>query len=131
MSIFERASRLKLEFETVRGPCGVDDLWDLPLTSTTGRPNLDVIAIHYHRQLKNDANVSFVDVDRMSDGIVQLKFDIVIHIINVRKEENKKVLEEKDRAAKKQRILEIMADKQDESLKGKSLEELQQMVAGM
>ena len=45
VNIFEQASRNKLRFDTnIKGVISTEDLWDLPLTSDTGRVNLDDIA---------------------------------------------------------------------------------------
>jgi hypothetical protein len=127
--MFEKASRLKLRFESGKGQLSIEDLWDLPLTSKTGRANLDDIARNLHKQLKNDDDVSFVIKEKKSDATVQLKFDIVKHIIEVRLAENEANAKLRDNADKKQRILAIMAERQDEELKGKSLDDLKAMVA--
>jgi hypothetical protein len=126
--MFEKASRLKVRFDTGKGQLTIEDLWDLPLTSNTGRVNLDDIAIGLNKQLKNDDDVSFVVKDRKSDSVVQLKFDIIKHIIEVRLAENEANAKARQNAEQKQRILQLIADKQDEALKGKSLEELHTMI---
>ena len=128
--MFDKATRQKFRFDTSVGPLGVEDLWDLPLTSKRG-PNLDDIAKVLHKQLKSGDDVSFVEPARKSDEIVQLKFDLVKHVIDTRLVESKAALEAKDKAEKKQRVLAIMADKQDESLKSMSLEDLQKLVADL
>lgn len=126
--MFEKASRLKLRFDTNKGQITIEDLWELPLTSKTGRANLDDIARDLHRQLKNDSDVSFVVKERKSDTTVQLKFDIVKHIIDVRLAESEAQAKARENSEKKQRILQLIADKQDEELKGKSLDDLKAMV---
>lgn len=131
MSIFEKATRSKLRFDSPQGLLDVEYLWDLPLTSKAGRANLDDIARSLNKKLKSGDDVSFVDPARKSDEGIQLAFDIVKHIIDVRLEENRKALEDKDRAEKKQRLLQIIAEKKDEHLKGKSLEELQKELETM
>lgn len=129
--MFEKASRLKLRFDTNRGGLCVEDLWDLPLTSTiAGKVNLDAIAVGLFKRLQNDgAPLSFVETETKTDEETKLKFDIVRHIIEVKKTDNKAALDAKTKADQKQKILGILADKQDESLRGKSLDELQTMLA--
>ncbi len=134
MSIFERASRSKLRFASVKGGIGmtIEDLWDLPLQSSTGRVNLDDIARALNRQLKAaDGDVSFVDPERKSDERVQLAFDIVRHVINVKLAENAAHREAHDKAAKKQRILEIIAAQDDKALMEKPREELLKELEGI
>lgn len=131
MEMFEVASRAKLRFESPKGQLGVEDLWDLPLTSTvSGKANLDDVARTLHKQLKNDDNVSFVTVSNKSDPAVQLKFDIVKHIIDVRLEENKAAATERAKAEQKQKILGLIADREDDALKSLPLEELRKLLEG-
>lgn len=122
--MFEKASRLKLRFKSEKGELTVEDLWELPLTGTNGRVNLDDIARGLHRQLKNDEDVSFVIKDKKSDAVIQLKFDVVKHIIEVRLAEDNARMIAQDNAAKKQQVLKIIAEREDEELKGMSKEEL-------
>lgn len=129
--MFEKATRLKLRFDSSKGPLAAEDLWDLPLAQDPRRANLDDIAISLHRQLKNGEDVSFVDKEKKSDAIVQLKFDIVKHVIEVRLAERDLAATAKGNAEQKQKILGIIAEKEGESLKGKSLDELKAMVAGL
>ena len=129
MSMFETACRSKIRFETTKGSLSVEDLWDLPLTSQTGKVNLDDIARGLHKQLNNGDNVSFVEPERKSDDVVQLKFDIAKHIIGIKILERTAASAARDRAEKKQKLLAIIADKQDTSLKNMSMDELQKALA--
>ena len=129
--MFEKASRLKLRFESTKGQLQIEDLWDLPLTSTKGQANLDDIARGLHRQLKNGDDVSFVNATHKSDEVVQLKFDIVKHIIDVRLVENEAAAKARENKEKKQQLLAIIAQKKDAALQGTPLEELEAMVAQM
>lgn len=107
----------------------VEDLWDLPLQSATGKANLDDIARDLHKQLRNGDDVSFVKPEVKTSELPQLRFDIVKHVIDARLAENAATAAAKDRAEKKQRLMELIADKQDETLKSKSVDELQKMLA--
>ena len=129
--MFEKAARQKLRFESPKGQLQVEDLWDLPLTSTKGQANLDDIARGLHRQLKNGDDVSFVNATQKSDEVVQLKFDIVKHVIEVRLVENEAAAKARENKEKKQQLLAIIAQKKDAALQGTSLEELEAMVATM
>ena len=129
--MFENAVRQKLRFDTSLGALSVEDLWDLPLTSTKGRTNLDDIARALHKKLRSGDDVSFVDTERKSDATVQLGLDIVKHVIDVRIEENAAVKLEKERAEKKQKIMGIIAAKQDASLHEMSLDDLKKLMADL
>jgi hypothetical protein len=130
--MFEKATRLKLRFESTKGLLSVEDLWDLPLQTTrSGAASLDSVAIGLNRQIKEATTVSFVDETTRANDELQLKFDVVKHIIEVRKAENAAAALKRERETTKQRILEIIAKKQDQSLENASIEELQQKLASL
>lgn len=130
MANFEKAVRMKLRFDTPKGQLSVEELWDIPLESEKG-VSLDGLAVALHQKIKSGAEVSFVRKDSSKSAeyeTVQLKFDIVKHIIDIRVAEKEAAEKSRANRAQKQRILELIAQKQDESLAGKSVEELMAMV---
>lgn len=130
--MFEKASRLKLRFDTVKGQLSTEDLWDLPLTSQTGKVNLDDIAKDLFRRLKNEGDsISFVTPVGASDSTMQLKFDIVKHIIDVKVTERDAAAQAASKRDQKQRILEVIAQKENEQLLGSSLEDLRRMAESL
>lgn len=130
INIFERASRLRLLFSTESGNLSVSDLWDLPLSSSR-TTSLDDVAVAYHRSLKDSQEESFVVKATKINAELQLAFDIVKYIIDVKIAERDEAKAVEVRKEKKARLQELIADKQDESLKGKSLEELTAMVEAL
>lgn len=128
MSIFEKASRQRLSFNTDRGLLSVDDLWDLPLTSATGKTSLDSIAVELDSMLRTTATVSFVNPGAPKDETNQLRFDVVKRIIDVRLAERDEALQAKEKADKKQKLLGIIARKQDAELEGLPIAELNKLV---
>lgn len=128
-NIFEQASRLKLRFTTTRGSLAVEDLWDLPLTSTRGT-SLDDIAVSLHHQLKHDT-VSFVDDTVAAAPELQLSFDVVKRVIEVKKTENKAAADARAKAEQKQKILGILARKEDAALEAMDADKLRQMIAAL
>ncbi len=132
MSMFEKASRAKLRFESPQGPLAAEDLWDLPLTSLlTGKANLNDLAKGLFRQLKDSGEVSFVDPTTTADAATQLKFDIVKHVIEVRVAERDAAAVAQANKEKKQLILGIIAQKENEALSNTSLDELRAMVQSL
>lgn len=131
--MFEEAARKQFRFESPNGPVFmVEDLFVLPLSSRTGRPNLDDIAKGLHKQLKESQEVeSFVSESKSVDDTLQTKFDIVLHVINVRKAEAAAAKAASDNKEKKQKILALIAQKQDQELMGKSLDDLRQMAEAL
>lgn len=127
---FELASRRKLRFDSIKGALSVEDLWDLPLTSNTGKVNLDDIARDLHKQVREVTDsVSFVSPPPTTrNQNLSLAFDLVKHIIGVRVQERDEANAAQARAAKKQQLLEVLSRKENAALEGKSIEELQAMV---
>jgi len=121
--MFEQAIKMKLRFESSKGLLSCEQLWDLPLTDN--QVSLDSMAIELNKQVKEK---SFVHKKSHKDEVNELRFDIVKFIINAKLKEiddNTKAIETK---AKKEQILGIIADKQEDKLKDKSISKLKAMI---
>ncbi len=128
MNIFEQATRAKLRFSTPVGMLSVEDLWDLPLTSTRARANLDDVARLLDAELKSTSSVSFVNDVSEVNAKTKLMFDVAIHVINVKIAEAKAAKSAADVREKKQKIMAIIERKQEESLSAASIDDLQKML---
>lgn len=124
MNIFEQATRMRIRFETSVGHISVEDLWSLPLTNQHSKANLDEIAIGLDRALKDAGTTSFVKPSTTSNARLQLSFDIVKHIIDVKVAERDAAETRQANADKKQRLLSILESKELEALSSKSVDEL-------
>lgn len=132
MEMFAFATRKKFRFDTCKGQVTVEDLWDLPLTATNGRPNLDDIAKELYKKMKDESEMSFVKPTSQVNkefNIIKAKFDIVKYIIDVKLAEAEAAKKAKEIKARNQRILGLIAQKEDEALASKSKEELLAMLA--
>lgn len=130
--MFEQAARAKLRFDSPRGMLSVEDLWDLPLrTERDNGLSLDRMAVALHQEIKTTVETSFVDTPPKPNVELQLKFDIIKHVIDVKKQEEDAAKLRVERAATKARILEILARKQDEKLAQASVEELEAQLASL
>lgn len=126
--MFEKATKLKLRYDTVRGLITTEDLWDLSLTR--GVVNLNDIAKGLSRKLKEAEEEDFVETSRPNPELaaLQLKFEIVKHVIGVKKAEQEEAAAARVKHEQKQKILEIMARKQDQKLEGMELGELEELL---
>lgn len=132
MEMFAFATKKKIRFETSKGMLSVEDLWDLPLTSDNGRPNLDDVAKGIYKAMKEGEEISFVKSNAASNAafnVLKTKFDIVKYIIDVKLAEAEAAKKAKETKARNQRILGLIAQKEDEALASKSKEELLAMLA--
>ena len=127
--MFEKATRQQLRFNTKKGLLSVEDLWTLPLkTNLSVQVDLDEVAKTVHQELKSSEEVSFVAPVTASNTTAQLKMDIVKHIIAVKLAEKEAAEKAREVKEKKQKIMSIIAQKQDESLMNSSVEDLQKML---
>jgi len=131
MNMFEQASKEKLRLPSPKGQLTVEQLWDLPLQSKTGF-DLDQVARTVNSYLKGAAEESFVNTKTSPEKAQnELALNIVKHIIAAKQEANEATRTSAAKAAEKAKLLEILADKQDESLKGLSVEEIQKRISDL
>jgi hypothetical protein len=131
MNIFERASRAKLRFASDVGGLTTEQLWDLPLTSTSAvRPDLDKLARATNTELKSLDEGSFVKTTPDPRKVLlELQLDILKHVIDaklVAKAANEKAAETAER---KHKLLSALANKEEEALSGMSKEEIEAEIA--
>jgi hypothetical protein len=125
--MFEEASRLKLRFPSPAGNLSVEDLWDLPLTSKVGHANLDDIAKKFSKVVA-DNEESFVEKPAPKNATNILAFEIVKHIIKVKLEEREIAKAAVDKKQKRDKIMDILARKQDASLEAMDEAELKKLL---
>lgn len=116
--MFEQAVRQKLRFKLSNGFATTEDLWDLSLQS------LDTLAKSLNKQVKESEEESFISTKTKENKELELKFEVVKHIIKVKLDEAAEKKTRLEKAQRKAKIKEILEEKENESLKGKSTEEL-------
>lgn len=115
--IFAQATRKALRFKTALGTLATEDLWNL------GLPQLDHIAVALHKEIQ-DKEVSFIKKAVPDSENVQLKFDVVKYIIDTKVEEADALKARHEKDLRRRKLLEVLADQEDEALKSKSKEEI-------
>jgi hypothetical protein len=123
MSIFEKASKAKLRFSTSRGQLSTEDLWDLSLES------LDQIAVAIDKALETAGKKSFIGKRDTTNTTLELQLEILKHIIEVKLAEKDAKAKRVERNAQLAQLKELAASKSNEALQGKSLEEINKMIA--
>lgn len=114
-NIFEVATRKAIRFDTVRGVAGVEQLWDMPLTSRNGF-DLDTVGRDVIRQLREVSEESLVAKANPLKPMLELKLTLVKHIIDVKQEESEKAKQKAARAVEREKLLGAMEKKQDASI---------------
>lgn len=115
--MFEVAVRNKFRFP-FKGVISVEDLWDLSVQQ------LDGIFKTLKSQEKKAKEESLLDTRTPEDEILTAKIEIIKYIVNTKLEEAKQAERAKEAHDQKQKILGILAEKQDEDLRNKTPEEL-------
>ncbi len=119
--LFIKATREKMRFP-YKGQATVEDLWDLSMTE------LDKIYKELSTLKKAAQEDSLLEVKSVADEELDGQIEIVKHIFTVKQEEKKAAETARERKEQKQKIMAILASKQDEALQGKSIEELEKML---
>lgn len=119
--LFIKATREKMRFP-YKGQATVEDLWDLSMTE------LDKIYKELSTLKKAAQEDSLLDTKSEEDEELAAQIEIVKYIFTVKQEEKKAAETAKERKEQKQKIMAILASKQDEALHGKSIEELEKML---
>lgn len=120
-NIFEYATRNKVRF-SFRGLISVEDLWDLSLT------NLDFIYKELNKQSKQSEEKSLLNIKTQEDELLNVQIDIVKHIVSVKLAEKEAREKASAKKAQKQKIMSIIAAKQDEALQNSSIDDLKKML---
>lgn len=126
--IYKTASKMGLSFPSPQGALSVNDLWHIPLQAAKGYSSLDEISKALNKKLKNDDDFSLIDTEKKSDPKVQLQFDIVKDIIETRIAERDAKARERDEAEQTQKILGLIAQKEDQQLLDMPIEELKKLL---
>ena len=120
-NIFEFASRNKVRFP-FKGMISVEDLWDLSLT------NLDSIYKTLNKQVKQSEEESLLSTKASVDTELEVQIAIVKHIVSVKLAEKEDAEKASAKKAQKQKIMSIIATKQDEALQNSSIDDLKKML---
>ena len=123
-NIFEYAVRNKVRFP-FKGMISVEDLWDLSLT------NLDSIYKTLNKQVKQSEEESLLATKTNVDTELEVQIAIVKYIVSVKLAEQETREKAAAKKAQKQKIMSIIATKEDEALKNSSIDELKKMLDGI
>lgn len=121
VNVFEVAARDKYRFQ-YNGSISVEDLYSLPVKE------LDKIYGNLTEELKKTEVVSLLGSKTKEESLLVNKIAIVTHIVNSKLDAVKDKELEKEKKAHNQKVMAIIASKKDESLQGKSIEELEKML---
>jgi hypothetical protein len=120
--MYKKAAKLKLRFNSKVGHVTTEQLFDLDVE------RLDAMAVALEEEYKKSGKKSFLIASTAKDKITKLKFDIVLDVLNTKLENAAKASKSAETKAHNNKILSLIAEKQDGELAGKSVEELTDML---
>lgn len=124
MEMYKQAAILGLRIQTTKGLLSVDQLWTLKLKDLSD----SLKALKKNSTKTSDSELDFLEETTKIDVISELAFEIMKDVYLTKREEAKRVKEDAEVKAYNQKIIEIIARKQDQDLENKSLEELQALL---
>lgn len=130
-NMFEIATRTKLRFQSTKGELSIEQLWDVPLRSKDDF-NLDTVAKTVNKALKTISEESFVSTKKSTAQTKQeMALDIVKYVIQTKLDEEDAAATRAANKVKKEKLLAILAEKQDGKLSELSEKELQKQIAAL
>jgi hypothetical protein len=124
MSIYKQAIRKHLRFE-FKGLRSTEELWDLTLEQ------LDGLFQGLNAQRKAKSEESLLSLKTTETAELDLKIAIIKDVVETLLQENVDRLQSADKAAQKQKLLQVIAKKKDSDLENMSLEDLERMAANL
>ena len=122
--MFEFALRNKVRFP-YKGMISVEDLYDLSARE------LDSVFKTLNTQVKKSQEESLLATKTKEDETLSVQIDIVKHIFNTKLAEAEAAKQSRELKEKKQMLLGLIAEKENEELKNKSADELKAMLESL
>ena len=120
-NIFEYATREALRFP-YKGMQSVEDLWQLSVKE------LDSIYKTLNKQVKQSEEESLLSTKASVDTELEVQITIVKHIVSVKLAEKEAAEKASVKKAQKQKIMSIIATKENEELQNSSIDDLKKML---
>jgi len=120
-NLFEVAVREQYRFH-YKGVQTVEDLWQM------GLQDLDSLFKILSKQLKELAEESLLDTPQKANQELSNKVDIIKYIVKTKNEESLKLQEKQNKRVQCNKILQLLANKQQQTMENKTEEELLEML---
>lgn len=131
MNMFEYAARKKVRFESPHGALTFEQLWEVPLRVKDSKDgfHLDVVAKAANKSLKEISEESFVETARTPEHTRrEITLDLVKYVIDTKLAEEKIAEQKAANKIKREKLLTILAEKQDSKLSTQSEKELRKQI---
>lgn len=120
--MYKEATRIGLRVPTSKGLLSVEQLWSLDLEE------LDTLAVKLEEGYKNSKSKSFLDKKTTKDKYIKLQFDVVLDVLQTKIEENDSLRVDKENKEYNQKILGLIQEKEEDSLKNLDVKDLKALL---
>lgn len=120
-NLFEKAVKGKYRFQ-FKGVLTTEDLYDLSVEE------LDAIFKSLNAKLKQSNEESLLQTKSSADEELDNKIAIIKYIVEEKMKKANDKAQEKAKREQREKILEVLASKQDQALQNKTVEELEAML---
>lgn len=120
--MYKEASKLKLRIPTPVGQLSVEQMWGLSI------PQLDEIAVSLEDSVNKSQRKSFIAKSSVEDKVAKLRFDITLDILEAKVASSEAEANRLETKAHNDKILSLIAEKEDNDLKDMSVEDLQKLL---
>lgn len=122
--MFKKATQLKLRYQTSVGLVSTEQLWDLSQIQLSNA----IKAVKKVLKKTDDDELSFLEDAKVIDVENQLRFDILKEVYITKKKESEELRNAAETKAHNQKILSLIAEKQEGKLKEMSIEDLEKLL---
>ena len=128
--LYKKAALVKLRIQTCKGLLSVEDIWGLSLANLDA--SIRSLAPLVKKYQTEDSDLDFLssnsDTKSEETSLLELSFEILKDVYITKKEEANAKAKAKETKEFNQKIMSLIAEKQESSLKDKSIEELMAMI---
>ena len=128
--LYKKAAQVKLRIQTCKGLLSVEDVWSLSLANLDA--SIRSLAPLVKKYQTEDSDLDFLssnsDTKSEETSLLELSFEILKDVYITKKEEANAKAKARETKEFNQKIMSLIAEKQESSLKDKSIEELMAMI---
>ena len=128
--LYKKAAQVKLRIQTCKGLLSVEDIWGLSLANLDS--SIRSLAPLVKKYQTEDSDLDFLssnsDTKSEETSLLELSFEILKDVYITKKEEANAKAKARETKEFNQKIMSLIAEKQENSLKDKSVEELMAMI---
>lgn len=128
--LYKKAAQVKLRIQTCKGLLSVEDVWSLSLANLDSSIRSLAPLVKKYQTDNSDLDFLSSNSDTKSEetSLLELSFEILKDVYITKKEEANAKAKARETKEFNQKIMSLIAEKQENSLKDKSVEELMAMI---